>query len=474
MSMKRSMWELHLTCQDRTASSGRWIQAGQEVGQRLELPRELAHSALVFMSKSVSVTFITGKVPLYVKRSQRDCITCYSQYVTVAASKEVFTCLRWSSFLLLKTKRLNTRDGGSEVPPITTSDAVTMETRAAAQEPQHLAVERRMPGKSGEEPAGASVRGVSSPLWDEKTEMGLLRSRLDEQSQLICLLKRRADDTLLRCQGLEADNRQLESRSADTERLLSAEKRRAEQLEERFGLLADNHQDMIRFKDDYKRQNEELRAENQRLREGTDPALQEQERSLRELRSRLQDASTELRGLERARRTETEELRAAVEELRGQRDSGTGEIRALSRRLQLSEQTCQQLQEKMLHLEEVQNTEQKEAQKKMAAVNQEKQDLLQLCMERGRSLQERQREAADITLRLQAAEKAQREAEERYQRDVAAVDAGARVVELNTRLADSEKELAQLQREFEAYKKHSGDLLAKERELNAKLRHLIG
>ncbi|XP_069614634.1 coiled-coil domain-containing protein 89 [Ranitomeya imitator] len=352
-----------------------------------------------------------------------------------------------------------------------------------------------MPGRSGEDPAGASVRGVSAPLWDEQTEMGMLRSRLDEQSQLICLLKRRADDTLLRCQGLEEDNRQLERRGADTEGLLSAERRRAEQLEERFGLLAANHQDMIRFKDEYKRQNEELRAENRRLREGTDPALQE-------LRSRLQDASTELRGAERARRAEAEELRATVEELRatveelratveelratveelratveelrGQRDTGTWEIRTLSRRLQLSELTCQELQEKMLHLEEVQNTEQKEAEKKVAELNQEKQDLLHLCMERGRSIQERQREVADISLRLQAMEKARREAEERYQRDVAAVDAGARVVELNTRLADREKELAQLQREFEAYKKHSGDLLAKERELNTKLRHLIG
>ncbi|XP_077153817.1 coiled-coil domain-containing protein 89-like [Ranitomeya variabilis] len=342
------------------------------------------------------------------------------------------------------------------------------------QEPSHRAAERRMPGKSGEDPAGASVRGVSAPQWDEQTEMGMLRSRLDEQSQLICLLKRRADDTLLRCQGLEEDNRQLERRSADTEGLLSAERRRAEQLEDRFGLLAANHQDMIRFKDEYKRQNEELRAENQRLREGADPALREKERSLQELRSRLQDASTELRGAERARRAETEELRARVEELRGQRDTGTGEIRTLSRRLQLSELTCQELQEKTLHLEEVQNTEQKEAEKKMAELNQEKQDLLHLCMERGRSIQEHQREVADIRLRLQAMEKARREAEERYQRDVAAVDAGARVVELNARLADSEKEMAQLQREFEAYKKHSGDLLAKERELNTKLRHLIG
>ncbi|XP_056416357.1 coiled-coil domain-containing protein 89 [Hyla sarda] len=330
-----------------------------------------------------------------------------------------------------------------------------------------------MPGESGD-----SVRGVSSPLWDEKTEMGMLRSRLDEQSQLICLLKRRADDSLLRCQDLERDNRELEKRSADTEGQLTAERRRGEQLEERFGILAANHQDMIRFKDEYKRQNEKLRAECERLREGTDPELLEKERNVQDLRAQLQAAVTELREAEERKRDELREAeerrRAEVEELRGISEASAGDISVLTQRLQLSEDTCHHLQEELCHLEEIHKTEQKEAERKMAELNKEKQDLLQLCMERGRTLQERQKEVAEITLRLQSAEKAHREAEERYRRDVTAVDADARIVELNTRLADGEKELEQLKREFEAFKKHSGELLAKERELNAKLRHLIG
>ncbi|XP_069826500.1 coiled-coil domain-containing protein 89 [Dendropsophus ebraccatus] len=331
-----------------------------------------------------------------------------------------------------------------------------------------------MPGESVDGADGASVRSVSSSLWDEKTEMGMLRSRLDEQSQLICLLKRRADDSLLRCQGLERDNRELERLRADTEGLLTAERRRGEQLDERFGILAANHQDMIRFKDEYKRQNEQLRAECERLREGAYPELLEKERSVRELRAQLQAAGAELREVQRRGREELEELRGTVTELRGNSEAGAGEIRALTHRLQLSEEMCQHLQKKLGHLEEVQKTERIEAEKKMAELNKEKQDLLQLCMERGRTLQERQKEVTDITHSLQSAEKARREAEERYQRDVTAVNADARIVELNTRLADSEKELAQIKREFEAYKKHSSELLAKERELNAKLRHLIG
>ncbi|KAG9491549.1 hypothetical protein GDO78_000194 [Eleutherodactylus coqui] len=320
-----------------------------------------------------------------------------------------------------------------------------------------------MPGGSGDVP----VRSVSSSVWDETTEMALLRSRLDEQSQLICLLKRRADDTELRCRELEAEQRGLEG-------LLGAERRRAAQLEDRFGLLADNHRDMIRFKDEYKRHNEELRAECERLREGAYPELREKERSVRELQEQLEAARSEQQGAQERLEGARAEHQGALEELRGQIETSSGEILTLTRGLQLSEETCRHLQGKLSHLEEVQITAQKEAEKKMAELNKEKEDLLQLCMERGRSLQERQREATDVTHRLQSAEKARREAEERYQRDITAVDADARIVELNARLADSDKEMAQLKREFEAYKKHSSELLAKERELNAKLRHLIG
>lgn len=135
---------------------------------------------------------------------------------------------------------------------------------------------------------------------------------------------------------------------------------------------------------------------------------------------------------------------------------------------------CRQIKEELSSLMEIRKTEQMTAEGKVEELNREKKELLQLCMERGRTLQGRQKELSELSNRLQGAEKARRKAEERYRKDQTAVDADSRVQELNTRLDDSEKQLELLRREFEAYKKHSGDLLAKERELNAKLRHLIG
>ncbi|XP_068123587.1 coiled-coil domain-containing protein 89 [Hyperolius riggenbachi] len=314
----------------------------------------------------------------------------------------------------------------------------------------------------------------STLSWDEKTENSMLKSRLDEQSQLICLLKRRADDSLLRSQGLERMNEELEKRAAEVQSLLAAERRRGDQLDERFNLLASNHQEMIRFKDEYKRQNEELRAECGRLREQRHPELLEKERNIHELRAQLEAAHTHISQLQGSHQEELADLQLRHTQLLEENRAQTQEQQILSQRLKESEDSCRQVREKLSRVMELRSTEQKDADRKLDELNKEKQELLQLCMERGRTLQERQRESAEMSNRLHAADKARKEAEERFQRDVMAVDADSRVQELNARLGDSDKELEQLRKEFEAFKKHSADLLAKERELNAKLRHLIG
>ncbi|XP_053560954.1 coiled-coil domain-containing protein 89 [Bombina bombina] len=335
-----------------------------------------------------------------------------------------------------------------------------------------------MPGATTEDTDGACgdcpPSKPESVPWDEKTENNMLRSRLDEQSQLICLLKRRADDTLLKCQTLEKLNEELEKKGAQAEALLRAERKRGDQLEDRFGVLASNHQDMIRFKDEYKKQNEELKKECQQLRENRFPELLEKERSVKELRVRLETVESELREQRVRHEKETVELKGRREQLLEQIQDQDVQLGALTQRLKDSEELYCKAQEQLSCLEEKRRMEEGKAAKILDEVKKEKEGLLQLSMERGKILQERQREISELNIRLQNAEKASHEAKERYQRDAAAVDVNARVVDLRKRLEENEKELVQLTREFEAYKKHSVDLLSRERELNAKLRHLIG
>ncbi|KAM9319927.1 coiled-coil domain-containing protein 89 [Gastrophryne carolinensis] len=302
----------------------------------------------------------------------------------------------------------------------------------------------------------------------------MLRSRLDEQSQLICMLKQRADEAALRCQSLEETNDRLEKQRAEAHGLLMAERHKGAQLEERFNLLADNHQQIIRFKDDYKRHNDELRAQCALLREQRHTELLAAERNCQELRAQLEAANTQLSQQGARYREELTTLQLQLDTQAKDLQGKSEEIESLTRRLENSEETCGRVKEELSHLMDVRKTEQKEAEKKAEELNKERQELLLLCMERGRSLQERQKDAAEMANRLQSAEQAWRDAEERFQSAVTEVDADARVVELNSRLRDREMELEQTRKAFDGYKKHSGQLLAKERELNAKLRHLIG
>ena len=80
---------------------------------------------------------------------------------------------------------------------------------------------------------------------DEQSENALLRSRIDEQSQLIMILKQRSDESLdtaktleTRCSGLETQRQQLEQD-------LALAMKRCNMLDSRFNDLASNHQQMI-------------------------------------------------------------------------------------------------------------------------------------------------------------------------------------------------------------------------------------
>ncbi|CAH2224413.1 Bc8 orange interacting [Pelobates cultripes] len=320
----------------------------------------------------------------------------------------------------------------------------------------------------------SSLPKVASLPWDMKTENSMLRSRLEEQSQLICLLKQRADGTIHRCQGLERINEELERRSKELAEKFEAEQKRADKLDESFNLLADNHQQMIHFKDEYKRQNDELRRECEKLCNNAQPELLEKDRSIHQLNDQLHAMEKVQREQSLRHEKELESMEERLGQLMEKNQGQTIELDSLKLKLTNSQELCCQSQEELLRMVEARRVEQKEAERRISEMTKEKEDLLKLCMDRGKSIQDKQKEISELSDRLQDTEKARQRAEEKFHQDSAAVDTDIRVSELHKKLEESDKELGQLRREFEAYKIHSGNLLSKERELNAKLRHLIG
>ena len=79
------------------------------------------------------------------------------------------------------------------------------------------------------------------------------------------MLKRRADELLLRYQALRKINTELEDKVALCHKELDSERRRSATLEERFRALAANNQAIISFMEEHKHQNAQLKEENKRL-----------------------------------------------------------------------------------------------------------------------------------------------------------------------------------------------------------------
>ncbi len=147
-----------------------------------------------------------------------------------------------------------------------------------------------------------ALEKLRSLSQEERTEADMLRSRIDEQSTLICILKQRADEMLLRCQALEKINTELENLRANVTLELENERKKSELLEQRFMLLASNHRELINFKNEYKSQNAKLEKENERLREENETLfsheVQEKEKSILKLTQELKELAEQHKILE--------------------------------------------------------------------------------------------------------------------------------------------------------------------------------
>jgi len=85
-------------------------------------------------------------------------------------------------------------------------------------------------------------RGLSE---NERSENALLRSRIDEQSQLIMALKQHVDEASQTVDWLNKRNATLAADCKQARDDLAVQRRKYDLLESRFGHLSSNHQQMI-------------------------------------------------------------------------------------------------------------------------------------------------------------------------------------------------------------------------------------
>ena len=103
-----------------------------------------------------------------------------------------------------------------------------------------------------------SLRNLSA---EEKTEIGLLKSRIDEQSRLIMILKQRGDDFINKNMTLEKLNQELIEKKDFADEELSSVNSKLASLQEKFNFLDEGYRDLVKLKDEYRDKATELAKE---------------------------------------------------------------------------------------------------------------------------------------------------------------------------------------------------------------------
>ncbi|XP_024142692.1 coiled-coil domain-containing protein 89 isoform X2 [Oryzias melastigma] len=254
-------------------------------------------------------------------------------------------------------------------------------------------------------------------------EEKILRSRIEEQSNLISLLKHRAEETLHRYLAMQNINSELEVQVAHLQRELASKTEHAEALKIRcIDLAADK--DAMELQ---KRHNVQLTTENQQLRKDL--------------------AACELKLQEQAAQHKSRE------------DSLLGQLCDAQQRHTDAVEMCEDFKQKLEVVEITEN------------IKKEKNKFLK--KKKNKTLQEKEEEILQLEVKWKEEKKARIEAQKRFEMEAEAVNTDSRVKSLESALEECKAKLKKLTMDFKAFTEHTTNLLERERNLNKRLQDMI-
>ncbi|XP_032241094.2 coiled-coil domain-containing protein 89 [Nematostella vectensis] len=306
---------------------------------------------------------------------------------------------------------------------------------------------------------------------DDISENSMLRSRIDQQAELICILKQRADECTKKSIGFEKENKEIKAVREELLESIHTESKKHALLKQRFDVLNANHQEMISIKDSYKTQNVKLRSENEKLVHENEVLFAEKVKERDQEIERLREESKQLQAncsLAEQRVIEAEE------KLEQERVHHEAVVSKLQDKLTYFEKCAAGKESETAgQLESVKHQLSMQRDQATAALK-ERDEFAQLAVDRGKALKEKQQENAQLSASLEEAEKTLREMEDKFASELHAMSSNAQVQRMKKQVDEMERMYHAQQKEYQAYKKHTSALLEKEKRLNDKLRGLIG
>lgn len=313
------------------------------------------------------------------------------------------------------------------------------------------------------------VDTLRSLAHDDRQESEMLRSRVDQQSELIAILKQRADQNQERCESLSKRIIDLDEERESFELEASRERRQREIVERRFSHLNENHVKMISIKDDYKAENVTLRRDNERLKRENESHFNE---IVRQRDCQLSEMQSRLSGLEERCGQLDAKRRKVEEEAEESQRLSVERIRNLECELIETKRILDQRHEELVEKTKQSDCELEARDTAIKQFQRDRDELTVLAMERGRTIEEHQQLVARLQEEKEVLTKTLESAEKRFQSEAGKVSKDVRVRELTDTVTRLERRLGEMRREHEAYKKYSTELLTRERALNETLRHV--
>ncbi|NXP83885.1 CCD89 protein, partial [Passerina amoena] len=319
----------------------------------------------------------------------------------------------------------------------------------------------------------------------EQSEEVLLLSHLEQHHHLVSILKRKVDDTHKRCRDLEQLNMELEKLRGEDAVKIKTQTQSIQYLEGRFTDLVKNHEKLIKFKSEHKNQHLQLWEESKRLRQDREAlfsqAVREKEAEVLQLAAQARKLSQQFCSFQEQYASESHRAQEREKELLEAQsqlaDGYAQEVDSLRnpgfKQLQVLQERRQQAAERAEQAESQQRAQGSELQAKLGRAHEEKEQLLNLAMERSKALQDKEWEMQKLEEKLETVEEAMQRAGRCLKKEAAAVDKDLKVQELQGQLECSKKAYNELLLQLNAYRKHNMDLLTKERALNIKLRHFV-
>ncbi|NXJ80638.1 CCD89 protein, partial [Trogon melanurus] len=313
---------------------------------------------------------------------------------------------------------------------------------------------------------------------EEDSEKALLCSCIEQQHRLIYILKKKADNVRKHCGDLERLKAELEKLRTEDAVKMKNLTQRIQYLEERFMDLANNHEKMIQFENEHKKQHLQLWEENKCLQQNEElfsQTVKEKEAEGLQLVAQARQLSQQLESVQEKCAYESQWAQKQENELleaQSQQENAYGwVVSSLKHQLRGLQKKHRQTVAQAERAESQQRAQGNKLQAKLKRANKEKEQLLDLALERGKALQDKQQEIKQLEKKLKAAEKNRQRPRPCLAREAA--DKDLKVQELQQQLESSKQAYDELSLQFDAYKKHSMDLLTKEKALNIKLRHFI-